>query len=117
MYKRQIDLWVVVLDNDPEDADAIEALAQLYERARDYEKLADVLEKQARVTYDTSAKLAVLNKLGQVVGDRLKDDVRAGEAYRCLLYTSDAAEERPSVHLGGCRMLKKKNKERKDEGT
>ena len=80
-----IDLWVVVLDNDPEDADAIEALAQLYERARDYEKLADVLEKQARVTYDTSAKLAVLNKLGQVVGDRLKDDVRAVEAYRQLL--------------------------------
>lgn len=80
-----IDLWAVVLENDPEDADAIEALAQLYERARDYEKLADVLEKQAQITYDTTAKINVLNKLGQVVGDRLKDDVRAVEAYRQLL--------------------------------
>ncbi len=32
--------------------------AQLYERARDYEKLADVLEKQAQVTYDTRPKIA-----------------------------------------------------------
>ena len=28
----------------------------------------------------------------------------------CLLYTSDAAAERSSVDLGGCRILKKKNK-------
>lgn len=80
-----IDLWAVVLENDPEDADAIDALAQLYERARDYDKLADVLEKQAQITYDTTAKIAVLNKLGQVAGDRLKDDARAVEAYRQLL--------------------------------
>ncbi len=83
-----IDLWAVVLENDPEDADAIESLAQLYERARDYEKLADMLEKQAEITYDTNDKLKVLTKLGQVVGDRLKDDVRAAEAYRQLLTLS-----------------------------
>ena len=29
---------------------------------------------------------------------------------RCLLYTSDAADERSSVDLGGRRILKKKNK-------
>lgn len=80
-----IDLWAVVLENDAEDAEAIEALAQLYERARDYDKLADVLEKQVQITYDTTAKINVLNKLGQVAGDRLKDDVRAVEAYRQLL--------------------------------
>ena len=27
----------------------------------------------------------------------------------CLLYTSDAADERSSVDLGGCRIIKKKN--------
>ena len=27
----------------------------------------------------------------------------------CLLYTSDAADERSSVDLGGCRFIKKKN--------
>ena len=31
----------------------------------------------------------------------------------CLLYTSDAADERSSVDLGGRRIIKKKNKEDK----
>ena len=31
----------------------------------------------------------------------------------CLLYTSDAADERSSVDLGGRRIIKKKNKKRK----
>ncbi|MCA9627067.1 MAG: tetratricopeptide repeat protein [Myxococcales bacterium] len=80
-----IDLWAVVLNNDPDDVDALGSLAQLYERARDYEKLADVLEKQADLTFDTKEKIDILTKLGQVTGDRLKDDERAVEAYRTLL--------------------------------
>ena len=32
-------------------------------------------------------------------------------AYRCLLYTSDAADERSSVDLGGRRILKKKKRQ------
>ena len=31
-------------------------------------------------------------------------------SYACLLYTSDAADERSSVDLGGRRIIKKKNK-------
>jgi tetratricopeptide (TPR) repeat protein len=80
-----IDLWGVVLDNDAEDLDALNALSQLYDRARDYNKLADVLEKLANVTYDTTQRVELLNKLGQVAGDRLKDEERAVEAYRQLL--------------------------------
>ena len=34
----------------------------------------------------------------------------------CLLYTSDAADERSSVDLGGRRIIKKKNKEDLDRG-
>ena len=33
------------------------------------------------------------------------------EAYICLLYTSDAADERSSVDLGGRRIIKKKKNE------
>ena len=83
-----IDLWAVVLANDAEDADALNALAGLYERAREYEKLADVLEKLAELTYDTGQRIELLNKLGQVAGDRLKDEERAVEAYRTLLALS-----------------------------
>ena len=32
--------------------------------------------------------------------------------HRCLLYTSDAADERSSVDLGGRRIIKKKNTEK-----
>ncbi len=83
-----IDLWAIVLDNDPDDADALNALSQLYERSRDYEKLADVLGRLAELTYDTAAKIELLNKLGQVAGDRLKDEERAVDAYRALLTLS-----------------------------
>ena len=34
-----------------------------------------------------------------------------GQAGGCLLYTSDAADERSSVDLGGRRIIKKKNRE------
>ena len=34
---------------------------------------------------------------------------RRGHGHSCLLYTSDAADERSSVDLGGRRIIKKKN--------
>ena len=34
--------------------------------------------------------------------------------YHCLLYTSDAADERSSVDLGGRRIIKKKNNEKRN---
>ena len=36
------------------------------------------------------------------------DLVKAGNGCACLLYTSDAADERSSVDLGGRRIIKKK---------
>ena len=44
-----------------------------------------------------------------VVGIRDRDDVPRGVILEaCLLYTSDAADERSSVDLGGRRIIKKK---------
>ncbi len=80
-----VELWDVVLESDPQDADALTALVGLYERSRDYDKLCDVLEKVVDVTYDEGERLNYLTKLGQIAGDRLKDDARAAEAYRQLL--------------------------------
>ena len=36
--------------------------------------------------------------------------------YTCLLYTSDAADERSSVDLGGRRIIKKKKNNKNEEG-
>ena len=38
----------------------------------------------------------------------------SGKPVTCLLYTSDAADERSSVDLGGRRIIKKKKKQRRD---
>ena len=40
-----------------------------------------------------------------------------GGGTRCLLYTSDAADERSSVDLGGRRIIKKKTKYEVCDGT
>ena len=54
-----------------------------------------------------------------MTGDPRLDDLKRLERdfatameqlYACLLYTSDAADERSSVDLGGRRIIKKKNK-------
>ncbi len=80
-----IDLWQEVIANDESNAEALGALAGLYERAKDFEKLASVLERQAEVTFDAAAKIAVLNKLGTIYGERLNNDEGAVNAWRALL--------------------------------
>ena len=50
---------------------------------------------------------------GRPCRGRLKEQAWApqnyGVLYRCLLYTSDAADERSSLDLGGRRIIKKKS--------
>jgi tetratricopeptide (TPR) repeat protein len=80
-----IDLWQEVLQNDESNADALGALAGLYERAKDFDKLAAVLERQAEITFDAPAKIQVLTKLGTIYGERLNNDEGAVNAWRVLL--------------------------------
>ncbi len=80
-----IELWTVVLDGEPDNADALNNLAGLYEKSREYDKLAAILEKQVDSTAGSTAKAAVLVKLGQLYGDRLDDDEGAVRAWRALL--------------------------------
>ena len=54
-------------------------------------------------------KFVSLNPFKIVVTGRIKHFISAfGEHVICLLYTSDAADERSSVDLGGRRIIKKK---------
>src|SRR5260370_13250159 len=65
-----IDLWQEVLSNDEANTDALGALAGLYERAKDFEKLAAVLRQQADVTVDAAAKIQVMTKLVTIFCER-----------------------------------------------
>jgi tetratricopeptide (TPR) repeat protein len=80
-----IELWQEVLSSDPSNAEALSALALLYERAKDFGALTAVLEKQAEITFDAPAKIQILTKLGTMYGDRLNNDEGAVAAWRTLL--------------------------------
>ena len=59
-----------------------------------------------------------LQRVGVVLGDgelRARAHAHAARREVCLLYTSDAADERSSVDLGGRRIIKKKKSEQLDE--
>ena len=72
------------------------------------------------VSADKEALVKELKKLAKGADEILlaTDEDREGEAISwhlsCLLYTSDAADERSSVDFGGRRIIKKKNKVTKD---
>src|SRR5262249_26671132 len=79
------ELWNEVIANDPENAEALNALAGLHERAKDWTALASVLQKQVDVTYDSKAKETLFGKLGPLYGERINDPEAAIEAWRQLL--------------------------------
>ena len=71
------------------------------------------IKGKAKVFLDV--KRADLSQLLALVHDvQMQDDCFFwfGDPDACLLYTSDAADERSSVDLGGRRIIKKKNKTR-----
>lgn len=80
-----IDLWNAVLEEDPDNVQALEGLVPLLKNARRFEDLVKVLEKQVEVTYDEVPKIALLTELGTVYGDRLRDDEGAVRAWGLLL--------------------------------
>jgi tetratricopeptide (TPR) repeat protein len=80
-----IELWNEVIANDPENHEALNALAGLHERAKDWPALGEVLQKQVDNTFDPKLKEALLGKLGALYGERLNDDAAAVEAWRQLL--------------------------------
>ena len=69
--------------------------------------LGDVYKRQVLAPLNVhGAAIVLLNHQG-VLGQQLH--IRVGQRIACLLYTSDAADERSSVDLGGRRIIKKKN--------
>jgi tetratricopeptide (TPR) repeat protein len=80
-----IELWQKVLEYDPSNPKAIDALAGLYERAREWKLLADVLERQAEYIQGETEQINLLLKLGGLYGDKLNDDRGAVRAFEKLL--------------------------------
>ncbi|MBN2528611.1 MAG: tetratricopeptide repeat protein [Deltaproteobacteria bacterium] len=80
-----IERWEAVLEQDPEHSEALEDLSNFYERAREWEKLADVLEKKVLHAGNSDEQKEIYQKLGVVYGDKINDDAKAVEVLKALL--------------------------------
>ena len=72
--------------------------------------LGDVYKRQAFDLSQRSDETSQTARSPEVVGPRVDHHINRDDP--CLLYTSDAADERSSVDLGGRRIIKKKKRER-----
>ena len=63
----------------------MDALEKQGERDKDYETVAQVLERRVQTAEDENARIAVLQKLGGVYAERLNDPRRAASAWRRVL--------------------------------
>jgi len=77
-----------VLDLDPTSMGVYDALEKQAEREKDFASVAEVLERRASVTTDNGTRLAILQKLGTVYSDRLKDAARATDTWKRVLELS-----------------------------
>ena len=77
--------------------------------------LGDVYKRQAKTRVKHIDTTGIRSPMGDIVIVKALD---AGEMeVACLLYTSDAADERSSVDLGGRRIIKKKNDVATSDGS
>ncbi len=76
-----MELWSKVLDYDPQNLKALEELEVLYERSKEWDKLADVCEREANLIDDVQRKIQVYQKLGVLFTEKAQDEhrVRRGQ--------------------------------------
>ena len=80
-----IELWQKVLEGDSQNPSALSNLAQLYERARQWEPLAEVLETLIASDTDVVQMKQQLQKLGMIYADKIGNDEGAIGAFKKLL--------------------------------
>ncbi len=77
--------WLTVLDTEADDADAYEALSDLYRQQGRYTDLRALLERHVEATLDQAVRRDALLALGVLERDHLHDRDRAAAAYRRVL--------------------------------
>jgi len=80
-----MDLWADVLAEAPWNGDAIAELERLCEQTGDWQRLADVLRRQALAAPDSEQESELLEKLASLLEARLDDQPGAIATWRTLL--------------------------------
>ncbi len=79
-----IGLWSQVLENDPDNVEALENLEHMQEREKNWEALSGTLERLIEVTEDETKKSQYLVKLGLLYADKVKDNASAIRTWEAL---------------------------------
>ncbi len=77
--------WERVLNEDGGNEQAITELEKLYERNKDWAKLADMCSRRADIAPDSKKRVEALQKLGLLYTEKVQDNDRAIDAWQRLL--------------------------------
>lgn len=81
--------WEKVVEVDPSHDEALTELAKLYERNKDWTKLAEVCAHQADNAADDKTRADALQRLGLLYTEKLEDTSKAIDAWQRLLAVDD----------------------------
>ena len=82
---RAIDTYSSVLDIDPDDLEALQALDRLYVATERWYDLLSVLERQTELSGSAAEVVSLRHRIGELWREKLNDPTRATEAYRRVL--------------------------------
>jgi tetratricopeptide (TPR) repeat protein len=83
--ERAVELWQKVLDLRGEDAEALNALGDIYAAQEKWRDLVDILEREVNVVEDDAVRVAIYGDLGRIWYDRLGKDRNALDAWERVL--------------------------------
>ncbi|HEY0707486.1 MAG TPA: tetratricopeptide repeat protein, partial [Polyangia bacterium] len=83
--EKAIDTYGAILDIDPDDIEAIQALDRLYGQTARWFDLLSVLERQTELSGSASEAVSLRFRIGELWREKLKDPTRAAESYRQVL--------------------------------
>jgi tetratricopeptide (TPR) repeat protein len=90
--ERAVETYSSIIDIDPEDYDAAQALDRLYQQLERWYDLLAVLERQTEMAPSPAEVVSLRFRIGELWREHLKDLARAVEAYRQVLAMDPAHE-------------------------
>jgi tetratricopeptide (TPR) repeat protein len=90
--ERAIETYTSILDLDPEDYDAAQALDRLYQRTERWYDLLAILERQTEMAPSPEEVVSLRFRIGELWREHLNDLAHAVEAYRAVLAMDPAHE-------------------------
>ncbi len=86
-------IYQAILDVDPSDQEALDALERFYERASDWGKLVDVLRLRLNTAPAGDAATSLLRRIAQICEEGLRDEAKAIEHYLRILEIAPGNKE------------------------